>query len=167
MAAPKKRLGKGSQRLKFKDVSPKAEKEEQEMLDKKMYGGKMKKKPVAMEGGGKASRRQRSADAKISKKMDSDNLPHSKAMKEKKEKAKGLAGMLMGVQKKKYGGKMKKMESGGSLKMVEKNGEKVPFYAADGVGKMGYGGKAKKMKYGGKCRGMGAATRGGDFTRDG
>jgi hypothetical protein len=52
MPAPKKRLGKGSQRLKFKDVSPKAEKEEQEMLNKKGYGGKMKKKPVAMKGGG-------------------------------------------------------------------------------------------------------------------
>lgn len=90
-----------------------------------------KKKPVAMEDGGKASRRQRSADAKISKKMDSDNLPHSKAMQEKKTKAKGLADMLMGVQKKKYGGKMKKMGSGGM------------------------------------CRGMGAATRGGNFMRDG
>jgi len=105
MAGPKKRLGKGSQRLKFEDVSPKAEKEEQEMLDRKMYGGKMKK-PVAM-------------------------------------------------------------KAGGSLKMVEKNGEKVPFYAADGVGKMGYGGSVKKMGMGGKCRGMGAATRGGNFVRNG
>lgn len=105
MAAPKKRLGKGKNRLKFEDVSPRAEKEEQEMLDKKMYGGKMKK-PVAMKEGGK-------------------------------------------------------------LRMVNKNGEQVPFFAADGIGKMGYGGKVKKMRYGGTCRGMGAATRGGDFTRDG
>ena len=105
MAGPKKRLGKGKNRLKFEDVSPRAEKEEQEMLDRKMYGGKMKK-PVAM-------------------------------------------------------------EDGGSLKMVEKNGEKVPFYAADGVGKMGYGGSVKKMGMGGKCRGMGAATRGGNFVRNG
>ena len=52
MAGPSKRLGKGKNRLKFEDVSPKAEKEEQEMLDKKMYGGKMKKKPVAMKAGG-------------------------------------------------------------------------------------------------------------------
>lgn len=51
MAAPKKRLGKGKNRLKFEDVSPRAEKEEQEMLDRKMYGGKMKK-PVAMKYGG-------------------------------------------------------------------------------------------------------------------
>lgn len=48
MAGPSKRLGKGKQRLKFEDVSPRAEKEEQEMLDKKMYGGKVKK----MMGGG-------------------------------------------------------------------------------------------------------------------
>ena len=43
----------------------------------------------------------------------------------------------------------------------------VPDYAADGVGKMAYGGKAKakvkKMADGGSCRGMGAATRGGNY----
>lgn len=44
------------------------------------------------------------------------------------------------------GGKMsncgtKRMKSGGALKMVEKNGQKVPFYAADGKGKMKSGGK--------------------------
>ena len=32
---------------------------------------------------------------------------------------------------------------------------------------MSYGGKPKKMKMGGKCRGMGAATRGGNFYKDG
>lgn len=32
---------------------------------------------------------------------------------------------------------------GGKLKMVEKNGKKVPFYAADGVGKMASGGSVK------------------------
>ena len=31
-------------------------------------------------------------------------------------------------------------KAGGKLKMVEKNGKKVPFYAADGVGKMAKGG---------------------------
>ena len=51
-----------------------------------------------------------------------------------------------------------KKGDGGSLRMVEKNGKKVPFYAADGVG---------KMAMGGKCRGMGAASRGGAFTRNG
>jgi len=38
------------------------------------------------------------------------------------------------------------MADGGKLKMVEKNGNKVPFFAADGEGKMVYGGKMKKKK---------------------
>lgn len=64
------------------------------------------------------------------------------------------------------GGKVK-YKAGGKLKMVEKNGEQVPFYAADGVGKMAGGGlmQVKKLyKAGGKVdmktRGCGAATRG-------
>lgn len=40
-------------------------------------------------------------------------------------------------------GAPKKMAKGGKLKMVEKNGKKVPFYAADGVGKMAKGGSVK------------------------
>lgn len=36
------------------------------------------------------------------------------------------------------------MKKGGKLKMVEKDGKKVPFFAADGVGKMAKGGKMKK-----------------------
>lgn len=40
--------------------------------------------------------------------------------------------------------KMTMMAKGGNLKMVEKDGKKVPFYAADGKGKMMYGGMAKK-----------------------
>jgi hypothetical protein len=43
---------------------------------------------------------------------------------------------------------------GGKLEMVEKGGKKVPAFAADGVG---------KMALGGKCRGMGAATKGGNY----
>ena len=57
----------------------------------------------------------------------------------------------------KCGSRRKSYKSGGSLKMVEKNGEQVPFYAADGVGKMAYGGKVKGMKEGGMCRGYGRA----------
>lgn len=83
------------------------------------------------------------------------------------------------------------------LKMVEKGGKKVPAFAADGVGKMGKGGKvseyggkemykskAAMMKHegkesmsmekkeslmanGGKARGMGAATKGGNFSKNG
>ena len=114
MAGPSKRLGKGSQRLKFKDVSPKAEKEEQEMLDKKSYGGKAKKK--------------------------------------------------MG------GGKMKKpvaMKAGGALKDAPADNaglKKLPQAVRNNMGYKAYGGKMKKMKLGGKCRGMGAATRGGNYS---
>ncbi len=59
------------------------------------------------------------------------------------------------------------MKDGGKLNMVKGPGGKmVPDYAADGVGKMAYGGKMKKVKKmgdGGMCRGMGAATRGGNY----
>ena len=34
------------------------------------------------------------------------------------------------------------MKAGGKMKMVEKNGKKVPAFAADGVGKMKKGGMA-------------------------
>ena len=40
--------------------------------------------------------------------------------------------------------KKKKGMATGGLKMVMKNGKKVPFYAADGKGKMYGGGMAKK-----------------------
>ena len=47
------------------------------------------------------------------------------------------------------GGAMKKkgMAKGGKLKMVEKDGKKVPFFAADGKGKMAKGGMMKKKGY--------------------
>ena len=47
---------------------------------------------------------------------------------------------------------------GGKLKMVEKGGKKVPAFAADGVG---------KMAMGGKCRGMGSASKGGNYSKAG
>ena len=45
------------------------------------------------------------------------------------------------------GGKMKTKgyAKGGALKMVEKDGKKVPFYAADGKGKMAAGGEVQPM----------------------
>jgi len=48
----------------------------------------------------------------------------------------------------KKGGAMKTKgyAKGGALKMVEKDGKKVPFYAADGKGKMAEGGEVKPMK---------------------
>ena len=41
---------------------------------------------------------------------------------------------------------MRKYKSGGKLKMVEKGGKQVPFYAADGKGAMKKGGKVKAKK---------------------
>ena len=96
MAGPNKRLGKGKNRLKFEDVSPRAEKEEQEMLDKKAGGGSLKAVP---------------------------------------ESNTGLA--------------------------------KLPTDVRNKMGYMKRGGSVKKMGMGGKCRGMGAATRGGNFVRNG
>ena len=58
-------------------------------------------------------------------------------------------GYKMGGRVKKMGGgmmKRPKMQDGGKLKMAtNKQGKKVPFYAADGVGKMKMGGRVKKM----------------------
>jgi len=95
------------------------------------------------------------------------------------------------------GGAMKKTKGyakGGKMPMVMKDGKKVPAFAADGKGKMAAGGMAKKTKgyakggamkktkgyakggamkktkgysRGGVARGMGAATKGGRFTRGG
>ena len=42
--------------------------------------------------------------------------------------------------------------AGGGMPMVEKDGKKVPAFAADGVGKMKHGGMAKKMASGGYTR---------------
>ena len=54
-----------------------------------------------------------------------------------------------GVNRKRVGGTMKSkgMTKGGKLKMVEKDGKKVPFFAADGKGKMKGGGMMKKKGY--------------------
>lgn len=53
-----------------------------------------------------------------------------------------------------------KMAKGGKLDMVEKDGKKVPFYAADGKGKMAMGGKVKGYKAGGVTRGDGVCMKG-------
>ena len=44
---------------------------------------------------------------------------------------------------------------------------KLPTEVRNRIGFQASGGKVKKMGMGGKCRGMGAATRGGNFTRNG
>ena len=52
------------------------------------------------------------------------------------------------------------MKKKSTLKMVTKNGKKVPFYAADGKGKMKRGGKAKLMG-GGMTKGTKYKAAGG------
>ena len=54
------------------------------------------------------------------------------------------------------------MAAGGKLKMVEKGGKKVPFFAADGKGKMAMGGMMKKkgMAKGGMMKKKGMAKGG-------
>ncbi len=68
----------------------------------------------------------------------------------------------MAMKKKSYrkGGAMKKkgMAKGGKLKMVEKDGKKVPFFAADGKGKMAKGGMMKK----GYAKGGSVKVKSGD-----
>ena len=44
---------------------------------------------------------------------------------------------------------------------------KLPTEVRNKMGYMANGGKVKKMGHGGQCRGMGKATRGGNFNRDG
>jgi|TARA_R100000084_G_scaffold28343_1_gene10319 hypothetical protein len=124
--------------------------------------------------------------------------------KQTKKHAESLKGFAA-IKKKRAGGMMKKkgmarggmmmkkkgMAKGGKLKMVMKDGKKVPFFAADGKGKMRGGGMMKKKGYamggamkkkgmakggamkkkgykkGGKVlkmRGGGLATRGTSFT---
>jgi hypothetical protein len=91
--------------------------------------------------------------------------------------------MAMKMKSKGYmaGGKTKGYKAGGKMKMVEKDGKKVPFFAADGQGKMAKGGKvpttkgyfrggkvmgSKGMAKGGVVRGSGAARK-QNFTRNG
>ena len=65
-------------------------------------------------------------------------------------------GYMKGGRVKKMGGGMMKKRSmlkDGSLKMVTKNGKKVPFFAADGKGAKDLG-KSKMMK-GGRVKKMG------------
>lgn len=70
-------------------------------------------------------------------------------MKNVRKPAKKKAGGAMKKKGYAMGGAMKKkgMAKGGKLKMVEKDGKKVPFFAADGKGKMAKGGMMKKKGY--------------------
>ena len=119
MAGPKKRLGKGKNRLKFEDVSPRAEKGDQVHV----------------------------------KKIKDEDLIDVSPRAEKNERKE-----VMG---KRAGGALKPVPSG------NKGLSKLPEGVRNKMGFMKRGGSVKKMGMGGKCRGMGAATRGGNFSRDG
>lgn len=61
-------------------------------------------------------------------------------------------------------------KEGGSLKDIPSGNvglSKLPTKVRNKMGFKASGGKVTKMGMGGKCRGMGAATRGGAFTRNG
>ena len=112
-----------------------------------------------------------------------DNLKKamkSKSMKElmKSGKFKDADDKIKKIELDKMNNAMPKkgLAGGGSLKMVEKGGKKVPFFAADGKGKMMAGGKVKKMMGGGmlkpKKRMMGGGMtkikyRGGGIVKQG
>ena len=85
------------------------------------------------------------AARRAGRKIDSDaSAASSSRMKKEEQESQDIFNMLMDgaaeMDKKAYGGKMKKP-------VAMKSGGKMP----------------KKMNMGGKCRGMGAATRGGNF----
>ena len=63
-----------------------------------------------------------------------------------------------------------KKKDGGSLKDIPSGNVglgKLPTEVRNKMGFKASGGKVTKMGMGGKCRGMGAATRGGNFNRNG
>jgi LysM repeat protein len=89
-----------------------------------------------------------------------DNIKTIKPISRTGQKLLGMKNVRKGSTAKKAGGSMKKkgyamggamkkkgMAKGGKLKMVEKDGKKVPFFAADGKGKMAKGGMMNKKGY--------------------
>lgn len=78
--------------------------------------------------------------------------PKPKAKKKKNPPQVAKGGGMMKKKGMRRGGMMKSkgMAAGGKLKMVEKDGKKVPFFAADGKGEMAAGGRMKKKATGSK-----------------
>ena len=147
----------------------------------------MKKKPIAMKKGGapetslRPKARPLSEKEKERKKIDADmkrlrqktamthgldEYGRGKAVSEGKLKdkpaEKSESFLFTLPEEKKKGGAVKKKMGGGKMHRMPDGS--MMAGASHG---MNYGGKVKKMKHGGKCRGMGAATRGGNFSKDG
>jgi len=92
-------------------------------------------------------------------------MKESKAMMGKKlafMKKKGAPKSMVKHEMAEMKGMKKGGYAGGGMPMVQKDGKKVPAFAADGVGKMKHGGMAKKMMGGGKAYASGGYTRAAD-----
>jgi len=122
-------------------------------------GGTMKKKSKGYAKGGMKTKGMKRGGMK-SKGMAKGGMK-AKGMARGGMKSKGMAkGGMKAKGMAKGGMKAKGMNKGGKLRMVEKNGKMVPFYAADGVGKMKAGGmKSKGYAKGGMKSKM--ASKGG------
>jgi LysM repeat protein len=143
------------------------------MTSKEITSGTMEKRSSKSKAAAKpATRKKPASKPRATSTVDSPIAARAGGMM---KKTKGYA----------MGGAMKKTKGyakGGKMPMVMKDGKKVPAFAADGKGKMAAGGMTKKTKgyakggamkktkgysRGGVARGMGAATKGGRFTRGG
>jgi len=96
----------------------------------------------------------RGGDMKESTKMVGKELAFMKKKGAPKSMVKHEMAEMKGMKKGGY--------AGGGMPMVEKDGKKVPAFAADGVGKMKHGGMAKKMMGGGMAYSSGGYTRAAD-----
>jgi len=114
-----------------------------------------KTKPLGKKEGGKMPKPKSISKAMkevYSKKLDSENFlaPKKGTLKDPAKNSKALQRRAFNKTLKenpqavKRLNKMNKKAEGGKLKMVEKGGKKVPFFAADGKGKMAMGGMMKK-----------------------
>ena len=117
-----------------------------------------KTKPLGKKEGGKMPKPKSISKAMkevYSKKLDSENFlaPKKGTLKDPAKNSKALQRRAFNKTLKenpqavKRLNKMNKKAGGGKLKMVEKGGKKVPFFAADGKGKMAMGGMMKKKGY--------------------
>ena len=92
----------------------------------------------------------------------STQSPDGMTIEEREAAARLLAKKREGLKRKKDGGSLKSVPSD------NKGLSKLPTGVRNSMGYMKSGGKVKKMGMGGSmCRGMGAATRGGNFMKDG
>jgi len=99
---------------------------------------KDKKTGKMIKPGMKAPPKNKRGGSALQRKKPVSMLKGGGSMKPVPKENKGLAKLPTKVRN-----KMGYAKGGGKLKMVEKNGKKVPFFAADGVGKMTRGGSLK------------------------